>query len=140
MLSPDFTRYSLALLEDEKLIYSACGGGLRPLWDALIKFRGKSGLILHDKVMGLAAARLIVYSGMIAGIFTEVASRPARQFLQKNSIALTADDVADNILTRDKSAICPGEMIALATDDPDVFLQKIRAMLNLAGSALQTIR
>ena len=60
MLIPDFTRYSLALLEGEKLIYSACGGGLRPLWDALEKFQGKSGLILHDKVIGLAAARLIV--------------------------------------------------------------------------------
>lgn len=129
MLIPDFTRYSLALLEGEKLIYSACGGGLRPLWDALKKFQGKSGLILHDKVIGLAAARLIVQSGMIARIFTKVASLPAKQFLENNGVALTAFDVAANILTQDKSAVCPGEVIALNTSDPDAFLQKIKVML-----------
>ena len=129
MLIPDFTRYSLALLEGEKLIYSACGGGLRPLWNALEKFQGKSGLILHDKVIGLAAARLIVQSGMIAGIFTRVVSLPAKQFLENNGVALTAFDVAANILTQDKSAVCPGEVIALNTSDPDAFLQKIKVMM-----------
>jgi hypothetical protein len=129
MLIPDFTRYSLALLEGEKLIYSAYGGGLRPLWDALERFQGKSGLILHDKVIGLAAARLIVQSGMIAEIFTRVASLPAKQFLENNGVALTAFDVAANILTQDKSAVCPGEVIALNTSDPDAFLQKIKAMI-----------
>ena len=129
MLIPDFTRYSLALLEGEKLIYSAYGGGLRPLWDALEKFQGKSGLILHDKVIGLAAARLIVQSGMIAEIFTRVASLPAKQFLENNGVALTAFDVAANILTQDKSTLCPGEVIALNTSDPDAFLQKIKAMM-----------
>jgi hypothetical protein len=111
------------------LIYSDCGGGLRPLWDALEKFQGQSGLILHDKVIGLAAARLIVNSGMIAEIFTRVASLPAKQFLENNGVALTAFDVAANILTQDKSAVCPGEVIALNTSDPDAFLQKIKAMM-----------
>jgi hypothetical protein len=129
MLIPDFTRHSLALLEGEKLIYSACGGGLRPLWDALEKFQGKSGLVLHDKVIGLAAARLIVQSGMIVEIFTRVASLPAKQFLENNGVALTAFNVAANILTQDKSAVCPGEVIALNTSDPDAFLQKIKAMM-----------
>mgnify|MGYP001210697339 FL=1 len=129
MLIPDFTRYSLALLEGEKLIYSACGGGLRPLWDALEKFQGKSGLILHDKVIGLAAARLIVQSGMIAEIFTSVASLPAKQFLENSGVALMAFGVAANILTQDKSAVCPGEVIALNTGDPGTFLQKIKAMM-----------
>ncbi|MEN6637604.1 MAG: DUF1893 domain-containing protein [Smithella sp.] len=129
MLIPDFTRYSLALLEGEMLIYESCGGGLRPLWDALEKFQGKSGLILHDKVIGLAAARLIVYSGVIAEIVTRVASLPAKKFLENNGVALRAFHVAANILTRDQSAVCPGEVIALSTSDPNVFLQKIRAMM-----------
>lgn len=129
MLIPDFTRYSLALLEGERLIYSARGGGLRPLWEALEKFQGKSGLILHDKVIGLAAARLIVRSGIIAEIITRVASWPARQFLEDNGVALRASEVVDNILTQDKSAVCPGEVIALKTSDPEEFLQRMKAML-----------
>ena len=139
MLIPDFSVYSLALVEGDTVIYSSSGVGLRPLWDALTKFPDRSGLILHDKVMGLAAARLIVYSDMIAGVFTKVASEPARRFLQENGIALSADLVAANILTRDQNAVCPGEVIAMNTDDPDVFLRKIRAMLDTAGSSSQTI-
>ena len=131
MLIPDFSRYSLALVEGEAIIHSSNGAGLRPLWDALKIFHDRSGLILHDKVMGLAAARLIVYSGVVAGVVTKVVSMPARRFLQENGIALSADGVADNILTRDTSSVCPGEVIALSTDDPKVFLQKIEAMMGL---------
>ena len=80
MLMPDFTRYSLALLEGGQMLYCAGGGGLRPLWDALEKFQGRSGLILHDKVIGLAAAMLIVRSGIVVEIHTKVASRPAVDF------------------------------------------------------------
>lgn len=130
MLIPDFTRYSLALLEGERLIYSACGGGLSPLWFALEKYQGRSGLILHDKVIGLAAARLIFHSGIITEIFTMVASLPAKEYLEKNGIGLTAFDVAANILTKDKSAVCPGEVIAQNTSDPDAFLRKIREVMD----------
>ena len=129
-LIPDFTKYSLALFKDEKLIHASDGGGLRPLRDALEKHKDKSGLLLHDKVMGLAAARLIVYSGMIAEVFTMVASRAAKEFLEESRIRLTAFDVAANILTKDKSTVCPGEVIAIDTTDPDTFLQKIRVMMD----------
>ncbi len=129
MLIPDFTRYSLALLEGDHLIYSSKGSGLRPLWDALEKYSDKSGLILHDKVMGLAAARLIGRSGVIAEVYTIVVSLPAEQFLKDRGIRLSAFDVAANILTHDKSTICPGEIIALNTSEPDAFYQKIKAML-----------
>ena len=130
MLIPDFTQYSLALFENEKLIYSSDGGGLRPLWDALEKFRDRSGLSLYDKVMGLAAARLIVLSGIIAEIFTMVASIPAKEFLEETGIRLTAVEFSANILTKDKSAVCPGELIALETVDPDAFFRQISALLN----------
>lgn len=131
MLTPDFTRYSLALLKGDRLIHASKGGGLRPLWDALEKYSEKSGLILHDKIMGLAAARLIHRSGIIAEVYTMVVSLPAGQFLEDHGIRLTAFHSAANILTRDKSAICPGEVIALGTSEPDAFYQKIREMMGV---------
>ncbi|KAF0159027.1 MAG: hypothetical protein FD159_774 [Syntrophaceae bacterium] len=130
MLIPDFTKYSLALFKDEKLIHASDGGGLRPLWDALEKHKDKTGLLLHDKLMGLAAARLIVRSGIIAEIYTMIASRPAKEFLEESGIRLTAFDVVASILTKDKSSVCPGEVIAIDTTDPDTFLQKIRVMMD----------
>lgn len=104
---------------------------MRPLWDALEKFQGRSGLILYDKVIGLAAAILIVRSGIVAEIHTKVASRPAVEFLEKNGIVLHAADVAANILTRDQSAICPGEIIALGCSNADELMRSIRAFLGI---------
>jgi len=130
-LIPDFTRYTLALLEGDRMIYSARGGGLRPLWDALEKFQEKSGLILHDKVTGLAAARLIVRSGIVDEIFTMVVSLPAREFLQNHGIALNAFEVTASILTKDKGAVCPGEVIALSHSGSDEFTQNIKGLLGV---------
>ncbi len=136
MLIPDFTQYSLALFEGETMIHSSCDGGLRPLWEALKLFRGKSGLILHDKIMGLAAARLVVHSGIIGGIFTMVASLPAYQFLEKNHVPMNAFDIAANILTRDKTGICPGEIIALETEDMTVFFAEIQKLMDRQSRVL----
>lgn len=136
MLIPDFSKYSLALLEGNKLIYSSQDKGLRPLFDCLGKYKEKSGLILHDKVIGLAAARLIVYSGMIAEVITMIASIPAKKFLEDNGIIVKAFDVAANIMTMDRSTVCPGEVIALNTEARKDFIQKIKTLLNVQVSLL----
>lgn len=129
-MKPDFKRYSLALLEADILIHSSLDSGLRPLWDALEKYSSKSDLILHDKVVGLAAARLIDRSGIIDEVYTSVASLPARQFLKDCGIRLTAIQVVPNILTNDKSSVCPGEIIAINTSGTDAFYREIKAMLD----------
>lgn len=131
MLKPDFSKYSLALVQGDKIIYSSDDSGLTPLWDCLEKYRqAKDKFILFDKVIGLAAARLVVYSGIIAAIHTRLISQPAKQLLKENSIKIEADEIVANILRKDKSAVCPGEIIALNTDDQHLFLAKIAAMFS----------
>ena len=131
MLKPDFTKYSLALVQENKIIFSSDGSGLKPLWDCLEKYRQSNDkFILFDKVIGLAAARLIVYSGIIAAIHTRLISQPANQLLKENKVKIEADEIVDNILRKDKTAVCPGELIALSTDDQDAFLAEITAMIS----------
>jgi len=85
MLKPDFSKYSLALVQGDKIIYSSDDSGLTPLWDCLEKYRqAKDKFILFDKVIGLAAARLVVYSGIIAAIHTRLISQPAKQLLKRH--------------------------------------------------------
>lgn len=133
---PDFSKYSLALFEGNNLIYCSEDKGLRPLFDCLEKNKGKSGLILHDKVIGLAAAKLVIYSGIIAEVVTGVASIPAKKFLEDNGIIVKAFDVAANIMTMDRSTVCPGEVIALNTEARKDFIQKIKTLLNVQVSLL----
>jgi hypothetical protein len=130
MLIPDFSKYSLALFRGDDLLYSSDEKGLQPLFHCTQKYKGKSGLLLHDKVIGLAAAKLIVYSGIIREVITTVASIPAKKFLEDNGIIIRASNVTANIMTKDRSAVCPGEVIALNTEKPDDFMRKIKEMLD----------
>lgn len=129
-MKPDFTRYTLALLHDAEVVYTSDQSGLRPLVDCLEKYKGiYEDCTLYDKVIGFAAAKCIVYSNIISAVETEVASIPAKAFLKKFHIQLAATNVVDRILTKDHSAICPGELIALATNEPGEFLARIMALL-----------
>jgi len=124
MQTPDFEKYSLALIKDNEVVYSSEKSGLRPVFECVSACKGKfNNCILHDKVMGLAAARVVVYSGMISEVITLVASRLAKDLLEKNNIKLTACNIVENILTKDKSRICPGELKAQQiTDNRDFFM------------------
>jgi hypothetical protein len=130
MLIPDFSKYSLALFQGDDLIYSSDEKGLRPLFDCTQKYKGKSGLILYDKVIGLAAAKLVVYSEIIREVMTMVASMPAKKFLEQHGIIIRASNIVANIMTKDRNAVCPGEVIALNTEETDDFMRKIKAMLD----------
>jgi hypothetical protein len=131
MLKPDFTRYSLALVDENKIIFFSEGHGLKPLWDCLENYRqSKKSLILYDKVIGLAAAKLVVYSGIISQIQTLLVSQPAKKYLEENNIQIKAKNTVDNILTKNRQSICPGEIIALSSETPDDFRAKIKKMLS----------
>ena len=133
MLKPDFDKYSLALVREDKIVFSINGQGLRPLVDCLDRYGAAQGkFVLHDKVTGLAAARLVFYAGIISAVHTLAASRPARDFLRENGIDLYAGEITANILTKDRQAVCPGEIIALNEADPAQFIQSIKDMLNKA--------
>jgi hypothetical protein len=131
MLKVDFNKYSLALIQGDKIIFSSDRHGLRPLMDCLENYsQVKEKLTLHDKVIGLAAAKLIVYSGIISEVHTPLASKPAKKFLEENGVKFYAKEIVANILKKDQSSICPSEIVALNTAEPDAFCKQIMALLS----------
>ena len=132
MTEPNFQDYSLAMFCGGRKIFTSREPGLKPLVEWLEIYRGKyQGCLLHDKVMGLAAAKLIVYSGLISEVAAGVFSKPAKSFLLAHGVSCRAARCVDNILTRDGAAICPGEVIALETNDRDEFLNRIYGMVKV---------
>lgn len=126
MLAPDFTKYSLALIKDDKILFSSEKSGLKPLIECVKEFKNKvKDCILHDKVVGLAAARLIVYSGMINSVFTDTASEKAKELLENNNIRLDAQKIVDNILNNKKDNICPMEQKAIEIEDNELFFSNV---------------
>jgi hypothetical protein len=131
MLTPDFTRYSLALFHGGRMVYSSEKGGLRPLVECIRACRGRfSGCELHDRAIGLAAAKLVVSSGMFGRIVTRRASARAVAFLEGYSVPLTADEVVPLILNRERTAPCLMEQKAEATEDPEAFFREISAFFS----------
>lgn len=132
MTKPDFHDYSLAMFCGGRRVFTSSEPGLKPLVEWLEIYRGKyQGCLLHDKVAGLAAAKLIVYSGLISEVVTGVSSAPAKSFLLDHGVPVSAALLVDNIMTRDGTAICPGEVIALETDDREEFLTRICRMVKV---------
>ncbi len=132
MTEPDFQAYSLAMFCGGKRIFTSREAGLKPLVEWLAIYQGQyQGCLLHDKVIGLAAARLIAASGLISEVVTLVSSRPACDFLTGTGVSLQAAQIVDNILTQDRSAVCPGELIALSTPDGKEFLARIYRLLKI---------
>jgi len=124
MLKPDFKEHSLVLIKDGRVLFSSDRSGLRPLFMCVERFRGKvKGCTLHDKVIGLAAARLIVYSGAVSKAITPVMSAKAKELLEENMVCTDASAVVERILNREKTGQCPMEERALGLDNKEFFTQ-----------------
>jgi len=131
MMTPDFTRYSLALFHEGRIIFYSEKEGLRPLVECIRACRGSfSGCELHDRAIGLAAAKLVVTSGMIDRVITRRASSRAVAFLKQYSVPLTVDEVVPILLNREKTAPCLMEQKAEATEDPEMFFHEISAFFS----------
>jgi hypothetical protein len=131
MLTPEFTRYSLALFHEGRIIFYSEKGGLRPLVECIRACRGRfSGCELHDRAIGLAAAKLVVVSEMIDRVITRRASSRAVAFLEQHSVPLSVEEVVPIILNREKTAPCLMEQKAEATEDLEMFFHEISAFFS----------
>ena len=117
-MKPDFSRYALALSIDNQIIFESTQSRLAPLVECIRKFRGTiHGCVLYDKVVGMAAARLIIYSGFISSVHAGTCSRPALQILSQFGIGVNYDLLVDVILDKTGSGPCPMETLALEITD-----------------------
>lgn len=102
--------------------------GVRPLLDWLNSGNSYVGYMIADKVVGKAAAFINVALG-VREVYAEVMSESAKELLEKNHIAAYADEVVPEILTKDKSDVCPLEKAVAGIDNPGEALMPIELAL-----------
>ncbi len=132
MSQPDFSKYTLALFSNDAFIASSTEARLKPLIHMVQDHRGKVNCEIHDKIVGLASAKVIFASGMVSIIKAHIMSLAARDFLEKTSIQFTYQELVDGIMNQDKTGPCPMEVKAREIARPDEFLE---AMIDLIGRA-----
>lgn len=104
---------SLIVKKDSRIIFQSSGEMLHDLVACIKKHKKEmNNSIIIDKVVGLAAARLLVFA-RVKEVYAFIASEPAIKYLQKRNIAIHARTIVKNILNKDKTDICPMERRAL---------------------------
>jgi len=102
--------FTLILKKGADILFSSKKKHLRPLVECINSLMGDvDGCVLYDKVVGLAAAKLIVYSGFIAKVYTDAISEKAGDYLAHNCVLIEAKKIIEKVMNNDKSCQCPME-------------------------------
>lgn len=101
---------ALILKKGTEILFSSNKKHLRPLVECVNKFKDKAeNCILYDKIVGLAAAKLIAYSGFVTKVYTDVISDKAGDYLADNAVLVEPGKIVDRIMNEDKTDQCPME-------------------------------
>lgn len=87
------------------------------------------GAVTADKVVGKGAAALMALGGVKA-VYAIVISRPALTLLREAGIAVAYDTLADNIINRAGTGVCPVETLCRDAATPEECLPLITEFIN----------
>ena len=110
---------SLMVYEGGSVIFKSGSKGVRPHLEAIGTLGTRlKGTIMVDKIVGRAAALLILYSEA-AEIHAGVVSRGGREVLEGAGIPLFYREEAEHIKMVDGKIYCPFEAMVQGINDPD---------------------
>jgi len=110
--------FSLMVYENDVVIFQSTSKGVRPHLEAIDTLGTKlKGTTMVDKIVGRAAALLILYSGA-KEVHAGVISSGGRELLQKAGLKLFYSDETEYIKTIDGRIYCPFEAMVQGIDDP----------------------
>jgi len=124
------TGLSLIIYRDGEVIFSSPSGGIRPHLEAIERLGRERlrGTVVADKIVGRAAALLILYSGA-AEVHAAVMSMGGRHLLQENGVVFTYVVETEHIKVRDSQIYCPFERMVQGISDPEEAYEKIIAKM-----------
>jgi hypothetical protein len=129
----DETGNALMIYRGGSLLFSSKSRGIRPHIDA-IRALGKVGLrgtLMADKIVGRAAALLMLYS-VPAEVHAGVITHRARGVLEKNGVQVYSVMDTDSVKEKDGKIYCPFEAMVQGIDDPN---EAYSAVLKKLGDA-----
>ena len=88
------------------------------------------GVFVADKVVGKAAATLMILGG-INELYTDLISRPALQILNQHNIKTSFQQEVPIILNRDQSDWCPLELLCFKEDSHAKILNSIENFIHI---------
>ena len=110
--------FTLVIARDGSLLHTSKETGIFPLFKAALREGDYIDTYVADKVIGKAAALLLLYM-KIAGIYTPVISKDALRILKDRGVRVEADKMVESITDKSGKAPCPLEIVTRDIgDDP----------------------
>lgn len=109
---------SCVIYRSEQEVRKSEAIGIKPLMVELRKDKSAfEGCVIADKVVGKAAALMVVLGGAEA-VFGRIISKDAMTILERYGICYEYEEIVPYIENRTKTGRCPMEETVLAIDDP----------------------
>lgn len=109
-------------------VYTSTVRGVKPLLDWLDEGTDLMGFSAADKAVGAGAAMLYCLLG-VRCVYGRVMSVSAVKILRAQGVEASWGVLAENILNRAKTGLCPMETALQGIEDPEEGLPVIRATL-----------
>ncbi len=112
------TGSSLMIYKNRELIFNSSSNGVRPYLEAIDKLgEVLNGSVIVDKIVGRAAALLIIYS-KAREAYASVLSTPGKQILDHYKLPVTYTYLVEHIKMKDGRIYCPFESMVQGISDP----------------------
>lgn len=109
--------HTICLCKDGNCLFSE-KKGIAPMMGFIADGVNLQGYSVADLVVGKAAALLFVKC-KIKAVFAKTLSKSGKEVLISNNIPVEYEILADKIINREGTDICPMEKTVLQTDDPE---------------------
>ena len=113
------TGNSLMIYKDGELIFESSLKGIRPHLKAIDELgEALEGSLMVDKILGRAAAFLVVYS-RAAEAMAVIVSTPGKRVMEKYGLNFSYREEVPHIKMENGVIYCPFERMVQGIDDPD---------------------
>ena len=126
-LSLKLENHSLLVYKDGQISYQD-EHGIKPLL-IQIKKKGLKDAIVVDKLVGKAAALLMVYGG-VKQVHTNIIAKDAMIVFEKYNIKYSANEIVEYIQNRTKDGLCPMEEKVKNIDKPKKAYKIFKKLVN----------
>ena len=109
--------HTICLCKDKNCLFSE-KKGIAPLMGFIAEGIDLTGYSVADLVVGKAAALLMVKCN-IKAVFAKTLSKSGQEVLKANNIPVEYEVLAEKIINREGTDVCPMEKTVLNTDDPE---------------------
>lgn len=112
------TGNSLMIYKNGELLFESDLGGIRPHLKAIDEHKDDlEGTLMVDKILGRAAAFLVIYSRAAEAI-TAVVSTPGKNLLEANNFKFSYREEVPHIKMKNGVIYCPFESMVQGLHDP----------------------